>query len=515
MHLLSLDSQGQPQAPPKPGSAPTGPVVVPNLPAQKISARVNDPETQRKVGKPSKKPLNTAQCTSIIDALKEVYKLKVKPLEEAFKFGSFFSPVLNDADFDGKPQVLLLGQYSTGKTTFIKHLIGRDYPGCHIGPEPTTDRFVVVNYGIEDRFTPGNTLAVQPDQPYSGLSNFGSGFLSKFQSSSCKAKLLEEISIVDTPGVLSGEKQKLGRSYDFIEVTRWFAQRADLILLLFDAHKLDISDEFQSAIKCLKGQDDKIRVVLNKADKVTSQQLMRVYGAMMWSLGKVVNTPEVMRVYIGSFWDGPCQNMDMEAFFKMEQGDLLRDLHELPRNAAVRKINELVKRARMAKIHALIIGHLKGQMPFFGQAAKQKALLENLADEFFAVMKKYRLPQGDFPNIQRFKEVAGTYDFGKFAKLNEKMMQAADDALTGGIPMLLRQLADEQGGEHRYARRVATTCQRRDHADLQVALDRAERLPQRRAGLGRGGGQGRWPYRYPDCQSGRALALFAGDRGHR
>jgi GTP-binding protein EngB required for normal cell division len=74
-----------------------------------------------------------------------------------------------------------------------------------------------------------------------------------------------------------------------------------MILLLFDAHKLDISDEFQAAIKVLKGQDDKIRVVLNKADKVTSQQLMRVYGAMMWSLGKVVNTPEVMRVYIGSF----------------------------------------------------------------------------------------------------------------------------------------------------------------------------------------------------------------------
>ncbi len=69
-------------------------------------------------------------------------------------------------------------------------------------------------------------------------------------------------------------------------------QRADMILLLFDAHKLDISDEFQSAIKVLKGQDDKIRVVLNKADKVTSQQLMRVYGAMMWSLGKVVQVRE-------------------------------------------------------------------------------------------------------------------------------------------------------------------------------------------------------------------------------
>lgn len=42
---------------------------------------------------------------------------------------------------------MLLGQYSTGKTTFIKHLLRTSYPGAHIGPEPTTDRFVVVMVG--------------------------------------------------------------------------------------------------------------------------------------------------------------------------------------------------------------------------------------------------------------------------------------------------------------------------------------------------------------------------------
>lgn len=33
--------------------------------------------------------------------------------------------------------------------------------------------------------------------------------------------------------------------------------------------------------------------------KVSQQQLMRVYGALMWSLGKVFRSPEVCRVYIG------------------------------------------------------------------------------------------------------------------------------------------------------------------------------------------------------------------------
>lgn len=53
-----------------------------------------------------------------------------------------------------------------GKTTFVKHLLQREYPGINIGPEPTTDRFVVVMDGMEERRTPGNTLIVQPDKPF-------------------------------------------------------------------------------------------------------------------------------------------------------------------------------------------------------------------------------------------------------------------------------------------------------------------------------------------------------------
>jgi hypothetical protein len=66
-----------------------------------------------------------------------------------------------------------------------------------------------------------------------------------------------------------------------------------------------------------------------------------------------------------------------------------------------------------------------------------------MANQFFAVMKKNRLPQGDFPNLARFSDVAKSFDFNKWKKLDEKLVQQADDALSSGIPQLLKQLADE------------------------------------------------------------------------
>ncbi|XP_073313556.1 EH domain-containing protein 1-like [Primulina huaijiensis] len=395
----------------------------------------------------SSKKVSSNSVTSIIDGLKKLYEKKVKPLEVTYRFNDFVSPLLTNSDFDAKPMVMLLGQYSTGKTTFIKHLLQSSYPGSHIGPEPTTDRFVVVMNGPDERSVPGNTVAVQADMPFNGLTNFGTAFLSKFECSQMPHPLLEHITFVDTPGVLSGEKQRTQRSYDFTGVTSWFAAKCDLILLLFDPHKLDISDEFKRVIGSLRGHDDKIRVVLNKADQVDTQQLMRVYGALMWSLGKVLNTPEVMRVYIGSFNDKPINEATAgpvgKALFEREQDDLLSDLKDIPKKACARRINEFVKRARAAKIHAYIIGHLKKEMPaMMGKAKTQQKLIDNLADEFAKIQKEHHLPPGDFPNVEEFREILSSYNIDKFEKLKPKMIQSVDDMLGYDVPNLLKNFSN-------------------------------------------------------------------------
>ena len=61
--------------------------------------------------------------TNVTQGLQQVYSTKLLPLEEAYRFHEFHSSQLEDSDFAAKPMVLLVGQYSVGKTSFIRYLL--------------------------------------------------------------------------------------------------------------------------------------------------------------------------------------------------------------------------------------------------------------------------------------------------------------------------------------------------------------------------------------------------------
>ena len=132
--------------------------------------------------------------------------------------------------------------------------------------------------------------------------------------------------------------------------------------------------------------------MLNKADSVSSQQLMRVYGALMWSLGKVMPAPEVPKIHIGSFWDQPLQNEESRKLFEAEvkitlgimrihwlqSDDLFKMIFSLPARSAARKIDDFLKRVRLCRVHCILMDYLRKQMPYVGKSAKQKELVNNL-----------------------------------------------------------------------------------------------------------------------------------------
>ena len=119
------------------------------------------------------------------------------------------------------------------------------------------DKFCAVIYGEDERVIPGNALTVTPGTPFKGLQMFGNNFLARFEGAQVNVDILKNLTLIDSPGVLSGEKQTLGRSYSYDDVLNWFADRSDMIILLFDVQKLDISDEMGSAIKVLQKHSDK------------------------------------------------------------------------------------------------------------------------------------------------------------------------------------------------------------------------------------------------------------------
>ena len=70
-------------------------------------------------------------------------------------------------------------RYSTGKTSLIKWVTGITSAFFDIRPQPSTDKFMAVVHGDEEKVINGDAATCLPKLPYSGLSRFGSSFLSK------------------------------------------------------------------------------------------------------------------------------------------------------------------------------------------------------------------------------------------------------------------------------------------------------------------------------------------------
>ena len=62
--------------------------------------------TQKYEGKEKSVKEAEEEYKTVIETLKKCYKQKIKPLEEAYRFDLFFSPYLEDADFEAKPIIL-------------------------------------------------------------------------------------------------------------------------------------------------------------------------------------------------------------------------------------------------------------------------------------------------------------------------------------------------------------------------------------------------------------------------
>ncbi|TKR64043.1 hypothetical protein L596_024639 [Steinernema carpocapsae] len=319
----------------------------------------------------------------------------------------------------------------------IKYLVGEEYPGSRIGPEPTTDCFVAIYHSDQPRQTMGTTLAADSSMPFQSLNLFGQCFLTRFRGASLSSPILEQITFLDTPGILSGQKQTSNRGYDFAQVVHFMASKVDMIVLLFDTSKLDISDEYKMVLHNLRGNEEKIKIVLNKADMVSPGELIRVRGALMWSLSKILSSVEVPRVFIGSFWENCKKEKDILDLFTIDYEELFKELQALPNQVLIRKFNDIIKRAKSVKNHALIMHEIlsKGCSK---QGAIKKHMSEIKMEQIYIDIKKsHRLTDSDLPDPVVFREKAANSVLKKWNKMNPKLVAKLEEFLSEDVGKLL------------------------------------------------------------------------------
>ncbi|XP_075678323.1 EH domain-containing protein 3-like [Dermatophagoides pteronyssinus] len=388
--------------------------------------------------------METIQQTneSIIKDLKQAYEEKFRPFEESFLYKDFpYATEPDDAFFRAKPMILLIGQYSSGKSTFVKYLIDKDYPGIRIGPEPTTDKFVAVMYGEENSIIPGNALVNDDRKRFKPLTKFGGNFLNRFQAAQVNSTVLKGITIIDTPGILSDTNNSAG--YDFKGVIEWFAQQSDRIFLFVDAHKLELSGTFQKIIEMIRKYDDKLRIVLNKTDLVTEQEMIRIFGALMWFLGQSLEMKEVIQIYVGSFWGKPFGDEKRRKLYEHEEFRIYEDLSNLPQESLLRKINCLVRRTRQVSMHACLISMVKDNirrtslLRFIFDKQIKKIYLRKLHKIRAKIEKQYNFTRDESPDLNQMKRALMSINLNRRKTFNKKLFAAKDVFIHEDLPNMI------------------------------------------------------------------------------
>jgi len=223
----------------------------------------------------------------------KLYGYSETPLESAIKW---------------KPQVLVIGNYSSGKSTLINEFLGATIQKT--GQAPTDDSFTILTYddsvseesGI--RVTDerdGKFLMNDPEYPFESLKRHGQRFASHFCLKKINSPFLKHLALIDTPGMIDSITER-DRGYNYQEVLGDLARTADLILVLFDPHKAGTGREAHESLRDTLPKEtfeDRLLFVLNRIDECASlPDLLRVYGTLCWNLSQMTGRKDIPMIHL-------------------------------------------------------------------------------------------------------------------------------------------------------------------------------------------------------------------------
>jgi EH domain-containing protein 1 len=219
-----------------------------------------------------------------------------------------YSDIPLETTIKWRPQVLLLGNYSSGKSTLINDFLGA--PVQRTGQAPTDDSFTIITYDDDPaegaaiqttEVRDGKFLLNDPEYPFESLKKHGQRFASHFRLKKVNSPFLKNLALIDTPGMLDSITER-DRGYNYQEVIGDLAQIADLVLVLFDPHKAGTVREAHTSLRDTlpsRTFEDRVLFVLNRIDECTSMiDLLRVYGTLCWNLSQITGRKDIPMIHL-------------------------------------------------------------------------------------------------------------------------------------------------------------------------------------------------------------------------
>ncbi len=257
------------------------------------------------------------------------------------KVGKKIAPLFSKYDMDfsslesamkWKPIVLIIGNYSSGKSTLINEIIGEDIQ--RTGQAPTDDAFTIITSEGRDKppEVPGSTLIHDQKLPFGKFREFGEKLSSHLCLRNVDSPDFENMAIIDSPGMLDATSEK-DRGYDYMEVLGEFAKMADLIVLMFDPHKAGTIKETYSAIRNTlpeKSGEDRIIFVMSRIDECDNiSDLVRSYGTLCWNMSQMTGRKDIPHIYL-TYSSGMVNSAKAVDWWPQERTELIAKIHAAP-----------------------------------------------------------------------------------------------------------------------------------------------------------------------------------------
>lgn len=202
---------------------------------------------------------------------------------------------------------------------------------------------------------------------------FGRDFLSQLELKVVeKSDLLDQTGmiLVDSPGMIdqpgeSSERTDKDRGYDFKGVVKYLAERADVILMIFDPDKPGTTFESLDVLtSCLNGVSSKLLLILNKVDDFkTVHDFARAYGALCWNLSKMIprkDMPFIYTMYVPieepkAMENEPVLQKLLTDEFDGTRDEVFREIKRAPDRATDNLVNTLKLTTLKLKMHCTIL----------------------------------------------------------------------------------------------------------------------------------------------------------------